>query len=71
MPGYADEDLQALVALHLDQLWKDKNLTQEEQIHEEVRKLLAIREKLDLEIYLIHMGYTPDQVLPSPQTRSA
>ena len=71
MPGYADEDLQALIALHLDQLWKDKNLTQEEQIHEEVRKLLAIRERFDLEIFLIQMGYTPNQVIPSPLTRSA
>ena len=70
MPGFADEDLLALIAHHLVQLWQDKVLTEEEQIEEELRKLLALRERFDLELYLIHMGYTPNQVLPPAQTRS-
>ena len=71
MPGYADEDLQALVDLHFEQLEKEQSLTEHELIQEEVRKLLAIRKRFDLEVYLIHMGCTPGQVLPHPQTRSA
>ena len=70
MPGSADEDLLALVAHHLVQLWEDKILSEEEQIQEELRRLLALRERFELELYLIHMGYTPNQVLPIPKTRS-
>ena len=70
MPGSADEDLLALVAQHLVKLGEEKTITEEEQIQEELRRLLTLSERFDLEVYLIHMGYTPNQVLPIPKTRS-